>query len=118
MWQGKDKPLVWLHGEVKTPPFSKQARVAAGILLRRLQKGEPLSMPHSRPMPSIGSRCHELRIVDSGHTWRLVYRVDSDAIVIGEVFDKKTQATPRYAIDRCKARFRRYDDAAKQGVRT
>jgi len=27
-----DKPLVWLHGEVKTPPFSKSARLEAGFL--------------------------------------------------------------------------------------
>jgi hypothetical protein len=27
-----DKPLVWLHGEVKTPPFSKKARVEAGVM--------------------------------------------------------------------------------------
>jgi hypothetical protein len=60
-----DKPLVWLRGEVKTPPFSVAARLEAGTLLRRLQGGERLSMPHSRPMPSIGSRCHELRIVDA-----------------------------------------------------
>lgn len=33
-------------------------------------------MPHSRPMPGIGSRCHELRIVDVNATWRMVYRVD------------------------------------------
>ena len=108
---------MWLHGEVKMPPFSKEARLRAGILLRRLQKGEPLPMPHSRAMPSIGSRCHELRIVDSGHNWRLVYRVDSNAVVIGEVFDKKTQTTPRQVIDRCKARFRRYDDAARRSAR-
>jgi hypothetical protein len=57
--------LVWLRGEVKTPPFSAAARLEAGTLLRRLQGGERLSMPHSRPMPSIGSRCHELRIVDA-----------------------------------------------------
>jgi len=113
----KDKPLVWLHGEVKTPPFSKEARLEAGILLRRLQKGESLPMPHSRAMPSIGSRCHELRIVDPGHNWRLVYRIDSDAVVIGEIFDKKTQTTARHVIDRCKARFRRYDDAAKGSAR-
>jgi len=25
-----DKPLVWLHGEVKTPPFSSAARIDAG----------------------------------------------------------------------------------------
>jgi hypothetical protein len=38
-----DKPLVWLHGEVRTPPFSKEARVEAGVLLRRLQRRETLS---------------------------------------------------------------------------
>jgi hypothetical protein len=57
-----EKPLVWLHGEVKTPPFSKSARLEAGYLLRALQKGEILSLPHSKPMPDIGVHCHELRI--------------------------------------------------------
>ncbi len=61
----RDRPLVWLHGEVKTPPFSPTARIEAGVLLRRLQRGEFLPMPHSRPMPVIGPRCHELRINDS-----------------------------------------------------
>lgn len=45
-----DKPLVWLRGVVKTPPFSALARLEAGFLLRRLQKGESLGLPHSRPM--------------------------------------------------------------------
>jgi hypothetical protein len=58
------KPLVWLHGEVKSPPFSKNARLEAGFLLRRLQAGEKLGLPFSRPMPTIGNRCHELRIND------------------------------------------------------
>lgn len=88
-----DKPLVWLHGEVKTPPVSAEARVEAGGLLRRLQGGERLSLPQSRRMPSIGPRCHELRIPDADVTWRLVYRLNPDAIVIAEVFSKKTQAT-------------------------
>jgi phage-related protein len=83
---GPDKPLVWLHGQVKTPPFSKEARLEAGFLLRRLQQGEKLSLPHSRPMSSIGPRCHELRITDRGQSWRIVYRLDDDAIVISEVF--------------------------------
>ena len=86
----KDKPLVWLHGEVNTPPLSQRARIEAGFLLRRLQQGERLGMPHSRPMPSIGARCHELRIIDEAATWRIVYRIDTDAIIIAEVFSKKT----------------------------
>jgi phage-related protein len=77
----KDKPLVWLHGEIKTPPLSSAARTEAGYLLRKLQMGELLSLPHSRPMPSIGSRCHELRIDDQDKTWRILYRIDNDAIV-------------------------------------
>lgn len=51
-------------------------------------------MPHSRPMPSIGPSCHELRIPDAGVTWRIIYRVDDDAVVIAEVSPKKQQATP------------------------
>lgn len=64
MTYSNDKDLIWLSGEVKTPPFSSDARIEAGVLLRRLQKGDSLSLPQSRPMPSIGLRCHELRIND------------------------------------------------------
>ena len=49
-----DKPLVWLGAEIKTPPLSARARVEVGVQLRRLQHGESLGMPHSRPMPAIG----------------------------------------------------------------
>lgn len=107
----KDKPLAWLHGEVKTPPFSKAARIEAGYLLRQLQQGKALSMPHSRPMPMIGARCHELRIVDGGVTWRIVYRVDPDAIVLAEVFAKKTPQTPAAVVSACRGRLKDYDDA-------
>jgi phage-related protein len=100
---------VWLHGEVKTPPLSSLARIEAGLLLRRLQQGDSLGLPHSRPMPSIGKRCHELRITDEESIWRIVYRVDADAIVIGEVFQKKTAQTPQNVIKTCKARYAHYD---------
>jgi phage-related protein len=98
-----------MHGEVKTPPFSKLARLQAGFLLRLLQRGEKIAMPHSRPMPSIGRRCHELRVPDDKMSWRIVYRIDEDAIVILEVFSKKTGKTPKSIIDICRARVREYD---------
>jgi len=110
---GANKLLVWLHGEVKTPPFSKAARIEAGFLLRRMQAGEKLSLPWSRPMPSIGTRCHELRITDKETIWRIVYRLDLDAILIVEVFQKKTQQTPKHVIDTCKKRLRLYDDLTR-----
>ena len=108
---GRDKPLAWLHGEVRTPPFSKAARIEAGYFLRELQRGRLLSMPHSRPMPTVGPRCHELRIVDEGVTWRIVYRTDPDAIVIADVFAKKTAQTPAAVLEACRRRLREYDDA-------
>lgn len=109
----RDKPLAWLHGEVKTPPFSKTARLEAGFLLRRLQRGDSLAMPQSRPMPSIGPRCHELRINDSGSNWRVAYLIDADAIVILAVFAKKTVSTPKAVIATCRKRLKEYDSAGK-----
>ena len=106
----EDKQLVWLHGEVKTPPFSKIARLEAGFLLRLLQAGEKLSLPFSRPMPTIGNRCHELRINDENKIWRIIYRIDSDVIVILEIFQKQTQQTPKNIINICKRRIRIYDE--------
>jgi phage-related protein len=106
-----DRPLVWLHGEIRTPPFSQTARIEAGYLLRLLQKGQALGLPRSRPMPVVGLRCHELRVRDAGADWRIVYRLDADAVVILEVFSKKTRAMPKSVIDTCIRRLRGYDRA-------
>jgi phage-related protein len=109
-----DKPLVWLRGEVKSPPFSPAARIEAGFLLRQLQAGAKLSLPHSRPMPSIGPRCHELRVPDESVTWRIIYRLDADAVVLVDVFAKKTQLTPKQVITACQRRLRQYDDTVSE----
>ena len=104
------KPLRWIHGEVKTPPMSLAARREIGALLRELQEGKILGMPHSRPMPGIGARCHELRVNDAGKTWRVMYRTDPDAILILEVFEKKTGQTPVHVMNNCRRRLRRYEE--------
>jgi len=54
-----------------------------------------------------------LRIVDENSTWRIVYRIDEDAILILEVFAKKTAKTPKSVVATCKARAQRYDDESK-----
>lgn len=105
------KPLVWLGGEIKTPPFSAEARVEAGVLLRKLQLGESLSLPHSRPMPGIGRDCHELRINDRNQAWRVVYAIEADAVVILEVFSKKTTTTPSRVIEASRRRLNQYRGA-------
>jgi phage-related protein len=109
----KNKVIVWLYGEVKTPPFTTSARIETGFLLRQLQTGEALSMPQSRPMQVIGKRCHELRINDEDKTWRVIYRIDEDAIIILEVFAKKTNTTAKKVINTCKKRLREYENAIK-----
>ena len=106
--ESEGKPLAWLQGEIKTPPFTAEARIEAGILLRRLQAGESLGLPHSRPMPAIGMHVHELRIPDATKTWRIFYHIADEAIVILEVMEKKTQQTPKAVIETCQRRLRRY----------
>jgi phage-related protein len=104
----QDKPLVWLKAGVKTPPFSERARLETGFLLRRLQQGQVLSLPNSRPMPAVGGQCHELRINDRDRTWRIVYHVAPDAIVILDVFSKKTQTTSVQTLENCRKRLAAY----------
>jgi phage-related protein len=106
-----DRPLVWLRERVQSPPFSALARHTAGHLLRRVQNGEQLAMPHSRPMPVIGRRCHELRVRDGDLTWRIFYRVDADAVVVIDILAKKTEQTPSGTIQVCRARLAEYDRA-------
>lgn len=108
---GTRRPLVWLHGEIRTPPFSAAARLEAGLLLRRLQRGDRLGLPHVRPMPVVGARCAELRISDGTVSWRILYRLDIDAVVIVAVFAKKTETTPATILATAKARLRQYDSA-------
>jgi len=110
--QSDSKDIVWLSGEIKTPPFSQSARTEAGFLLRKLQDGELLPMPESRPMPSIGKHCHELRVGDNENNqqWRIVYRIDDDAIVVVDIFAKKTQETPKQVIDNSQRRLKLYDE--------
>ena len=103
------KPLLFLQGSIKSPPFTAEGRSEAGTRLREIQEGELLGMPISRPMPSLGPGVHELRIRDAGHNWRIIYRIDADRILIVDVFAKTTRATPRPIIEACQARLKRYD---------
>lgn len=60
-------------------------------------------------MPSIGPRCHELRIDEADVTWRIFYRIDPKAVLILDVLKKKTEATPKAVIDACRRRLADYD---------
>ncbi|MBI5710963.1 MAG: type II toxin-antitoxin system RelE/ParE family toxin [Candidatus Eisenbacteria bacterium] len=102
---GREKPVVWLHGRVESPPFSHRARVMIGELLKRVQRGDKLPLPHCRPMPTIGRRCHELRVRDEDREWRLFYFAGEKAIVVLDVVLKKTPCTPRRVVEGCRRRL-------------
>ena len=93
---------------IKTPPMGRDARHRAGFLLRLLQEGEKLAMPHSRPMPRVGPACHELRIRDDGQSWRVVYHIGVAEIVVLAVFKKKTDQTDKTTIELCQERLKAY----------
>jgi phage-related protein len=107
------KPVVWLHGEIKTPPFTADGRQEAGMLLRFLQENEPLGMPQAEPLPELGPRCGSLRVRDTQHNWRIVYRIDPDAILVLEVYPKKTRKIPDEVVERCRQRLKQYDATAR-----
>lgn len=73
-------------------------------------------MPHSRLIPSLGQHCHELRVNETESTWRIIYRIDADAIVILEVFQKKSGKTPKSVIETCRRRARKYDADCRDEV--
>lgn len=81
--------------------------------MRRLQRGESLSLPASRPMPSIGGGCHELRVRDAKANWRVMYHVADDAIVVRDVFAKETGVTPTAVMTACRQRLAIYKKRTK-----
>ncbi len=76
--------------------------------IARLERGHLLSMPLSRPMPSIGAGVHELRFRDRGGIYRVIYWfAGGGAIWLLHAFKKKSEKTPPQAIETAKERLRR-----------
>jgi hypothetical protein len=79
------KLLVWLPGPNGSPPLSPQVRIAMGCLFRRLQGGQAVNIPRSKLLRSSGTWIYESRIRDHSVEWCVMYRLEHDFIVIGEV---------------------------------
>jgi len=75
--------------------------------LAKLDAGMMLSMPLSRPMPSIGPRVHELRFRDRSGIYRVVYFIAvTRNIHLLCAFKKATQKTEQRYIELAKHRLR------------
>jgi phage-related protein len=87
--------------------FPEDVRQELGKAVYDLQKGEVLSMPLSRPMPSLDPGAAELRIRDRSGIYRAFYYTRSArGILVFHAFMKKTQATPTHELDLGKKRLK------------
>src|SRR5205809_2839908 len=73
----------------------------------RLEVGLMLTMPLSRPMPSMGRGVHELRLKDRSGAYRVVYAlVQRGAVHVLHAFKKKTQGTPLKNLELARKRLK------------
>ena len=93
------------RAEIRDLPLAVRDDLAD--LLARLDLGHRLSMPVSRPMPSIGRGVHELRLRDRGGAYRIVYALVLQGTVhVLHAFKKTSQATPKRALELARARLK------------
>ena len=99
------QPLKQCRKEVEE--FPEDVRADLADALARLDEGHTLSLPLSRPMPSIGKGVHELRFRDRSGIYRVIYYLaGAGQIWLLHAFQKKTQQTPQHNIDVAKKRLR------------
>jgi phage-related protein len=94
--------------EKELKDFPVEVRGDLADALARLDAGLNLSMPLSRPMPSIAPGAHELRFRDRSGIYRVVYWIRRQGeIWLLHAFKKKTQQTPTLNIEVAKQRIRK-----------
>lgn len=87
--------IIWKKKTLKkVQTFPDPIKKELGFLLFKLQKGESLTMPHSKSMPSVGKGCCELRLRGEDGAYRVFYMLKiKDEIIVFHAFKKKTQKT-------------------------
>ena len=88
--------------------WPEEVREDLSDALARLERAHLLSMPLSRPMPSIGAHVHELRFRDRSGIYRVIYFLAGSAqIHLIHAFKKTTQKTSPQDIAVAKERLKR-----------
>lgn len=102
------KPAVFHpKARVAIRDFPEDVRRGLGKIIFDLQKGEKLSMPLSRPMPSVAAGVEELRVKDRSGAYRVFYYTKlADSVLIFHAFVKKTQRTPAHEIALARKRLK------------
>ena len=92
--------------------FPKEVRMRLGRGLFRLQVGEQLGMPNSRPMPGVAAGVSELRVKGADGSFRaFYYTASSRGVLVFHAFVKKTQRTPPLEIELARKRLKELLDA-------
>lgn len=87
--------------------FPKDVRVRLGKGLFRLQMGELIGMPDSRPMPGVAAGVSELRVGGADGCFRaFYYAASSRGVLVFHAFVKKTQRTPPMEIELARKRLK------------
>jgi phage-related protein len=107
------RPII-LHAKARgvIRRFPKEIRMRSGRGLFRLQMGERLGMPGSRPMPGVAAGVSELRVKgEDGRFRAFYYTASSRGVLVFHAFVKKTQQTPPLEIELARKRFKELLDA-------
>ena len=87
--------------------FPEDVRRELGKAIFDLQKGAKISMPLSRPMPSVAAGVEELRVKDHTGAYRVFYYLRlADSVLICHAFAKKTEKTPTHEIALARRRLK------------
>jgi phage-related protein len=100
-----DKPVVWVGSSRRDiRAFPPDARGAAGVELRRVQRGlDPVGW---KPMSGIGPGVREIR-VHTGREHRVVYVARfGEAVYVLHAFEKKSRKTTARDVAVARDRFR------------
>lgn len=90
------KEIKWnRHAKEFVRGLDRLTKLEIGTQLLRIQHGERLNSPLSKPMTVIHKAAHELRVQDGRGAYRIIYILSlHDKIFIPHAFTKKTQKTP------------------------
>jgi phage-related protein len=92
--------------------FPKEVRIRLGKGLFRLQMGEQIGMPNSRPMPAVAVGVYELRVKTQDGAYRAFYYTATErGILVFHALVKKTQQTPAMEIELARRRLKEILDA-------
>lgn len=98
---GREPVLDWLKS------LTSDERKKIGAAIRTVELGWPLGMPTCR---NLKNGLHEVRVNLPGKWARVLFFVKDAMMILLHGFMKKTNATPKGAIDKALDRMKRFND--------